>query len=43
MKNGPHIGVASGNMSLQITNGAFWSKTPENGPKMVWFGLIYLD
>ena len=48
MKKGPNIGVVSGNMFLQITNdgfGGFLSKkglkTPVNGHKMVWFGLIW--
>jgi hypothetical protein len=48
MKKGPHIGVVSGNMFFQITNGGvlgFLSKkrvkTPLNGHKIVWFGLIW--
>ena len=47
MKKGPHIGVVSGNMFLQITNDGFCPKnrlkTPVNGHKMVWFGLIWFD
>ena len=48
LKKGGHIGVVSGDMFLQITNGGFLGvfsknglKTPANGHKRVWFGLIW--
>ena len=33
MKKGTHIGIVSGNMFFQITNGGFWGVLSKNGSK----------